>query len=73
MNEKNISKILIEIEKCEIFKSIVDSLDKQIPYPLAPITGVPHCGKCGKAMDLRQGDLNYCPNCGQRIRWGDKR
>lgn len=69
MNEKNISRMLEEIEEIEIVKLIVDALEKQIPHHLAPVTGIPHCGKCGKAMVLNQGNLNYCPNCGQKIKW----
>ncbi len=33
---------------------------------------IPSCGKCGGIMDLWQGDLNYCPNCGVEIDWGDE-
>ena len=69
MNEKSISKLLEEIEEFELIKLIIDALEKQMPHHLAPVTGIPHCGKCGKVMDLRQGDLNYCPNCGQKILW----
>ena len=29
---------------------------------------LPVCGKCNSIMDLMQGELNYCPNCGQKNR-----
>lgn len=72
MNEKSISKLLEEIEEFELIKLIIDALEKQMPHHLAPVTGVPVCGKCNGIMDLMQGDLNYCPNCGQKIKWGEK-
>ena len=51
----------------------IKALEKQIPYPLKPNKckggAIPVCGKCGGIMDLMQGDLDYCPNCGQKIFW----
>lgn len=46
---------------------------KSIPVPIANKgkSGqfAPVCGKCGGIMDLLQGELNYCPNCGTEIKW----
>lgn len=46
---------------------------KSIPVPIANKgkSGqfAPVCGKCGGIMDLLQGELNYCPNCGTEINW----
>lgn len=54
----------------------IEALEKQMPYKLEPIASVkahvPVCGKCRGVMDLMQGELNYCPNCGQRLDWGDE-
>ena len=51
----------------------IKALEKQIPYSLKPNKckggAIPVCGKCGGIMDLIQGDLDYCPNCGQKILW----
>lgn len=47
----------------------MEALRKQKPHKLAPTIGVPVCGRCNGIMDLMQGDLNYCPNCGQAIDW----
>lgn len=53
----------------------IEALEKQMPCKLEPIASVkahvPVCGKCRGVMDLMQGELNYCPNCGQRLDWGD--
>lgn len=49
----------------------IKALEKQIPCKLAPKSSkkaeVPVCGKCNGIMDLMQGELNYCPNCGCKI------
>lgn len=58
------------------FEMTIKAVEKQIPYKLEPIASVkahvPVCGKCRGVMDLMQGELNYCPNCGQRLDWGDE-
>ena len=56
----------------------ISALDKQIPHKLKPNNSqskggcIPVCGKCNGIMDLEQGDLNYCPNCGQALDWSDE-
>lgn len=56
-------------------QTIIEALEKQIPCKLAPKSSkkakVPVCGKCNGIMDLMQGELNYCPNRGQKIEWSD--
>jgi DNA-directed RNA polymerase subunit RPC12/RpoP len=58
------------------YHAVIKALEKQIPYPLKPNkckgSAIPVCGKCGGIMDLMQGDLNYCPNCGQKLLWEGK-
>lgn len=52
-----------------------EALKREIPWPLDndPIPcSVPVCGRCHGIMDLEQGELNYCPNCGQKIQWRHK-
>lgn len=60
-------------ENLDFAKTVKIALEKQIPYPLKPNkckgSAIPVCGKCGGIMDLMQGDLNYCPNCGQKLLW----
>lgn len=71
---KSISKeVLIECREV-----IHKALEKQIPcklynFSLESYKGgcVPVCGKCNGIMDLMQGELNYCPNCGQKIDWSE--
>ena len=54
----------------EALKVAVSALEKQIPCKLAPKSSknaeLPVCGKCNGIMDLMQGELNYCPNCGEK-------
>lgn len=59
-------------------QTIIETLEKQIPckpynFSLESYKGgcVPVCGKCNGIMGLMQGELNYCPNCGQKIEWSD--
>lgn len=51
------------------------ALEKQIPCKLAPKSSkkaeLPVCGKCNNIMDVIQGELNYCPNCGQALDWSE--
>lgn len=76
----------IELAKAEVeweypmdyaiaFEMAIKALEKQIPHALAPkgsdCAEIPRCGKCGGIMDLMQGELNYCPNCGQALDWED--
>lgn len=58
-------------ESAEGMNIAIKALEKQIPCKLAPKSSkkaeVPVCGKCNGIMDLMQGELNYCPNCGCKI------
>ena len=54
----------------------INALEKQIPKKLKEHTQsqygcIPVCGVCNGIMDLMQGDLNYCPNCGQKLDWSE--
>ena len=59
----------------EALNMVENAVEKQIPCKLAPKSSkkseVPVCGKCNSIMDLMQGELNYCPNCGQKIDWSN--
>lgn len=65
------------INMCSVeeMKIAIEALGKQIPCKLAPKSSnkaeLPVCGKCNSIMDLAQGELNYCPNCGQKIDWSE--
>ena len=60
----------------EVLKTAICALEKRIPkktrkeHPQIK-SYIPSCGSCGGIMDLLQGELNYCPNCGQAIDWED--
>lgn len=71
-------EMLGDSEQMECAKQIaVEALEKRIPCKLAPKSSkkaeLPVCGKCNSIMDLMQGELNYCPNCGQKIDWSDEK
>ena len=80
------AKVILESEykfhgECSVFgealTTAINALEKQIPKKLKDYTQpqygcIPVCGVCNGIMDLMQGDLNYCPNCGQAIDWSDK-
>ena len=59
----------------EALNMVENAVEKQIPCKLAPKSSnkaeLPVCGKCNSIMDLMQGELNYCPNCGQKIDWSN--
>lgn len=51
----------------EIFKTIAEALEKQIPYKPEPYKG--YDGKCKCGVIFLDKATNYCGNCGQRIKW----
>lgn len=63
----------INMCSAEEMNIVIETLEKQIPCKLAPKSSkkseLPVCGKCNSIMDVMQGELNYCPNCGQAIDW----
>ena len=65
-------------EYTDMLLACKQALEKQIPHKLKPNNSqskggcIPVCGKCNGIMDLEQGDLNYCPYCGQAIDWSDE-
>lgn len=65
----------INMCSAEEMNIVIEALEKQIPCKLAPKTSkkaeLPVCGKCNSVMDVMQGELNYCPNCGQAIDLGE--
>lgn len=64
----------INMCSAEEMNIVIKALEKQIPCKLAPKSSkkaeLPVCGKCNNIMDVMQGELNYCPNCGQALDWG---
>lgn len=63
----------INMCSAEEMNIVIEALEKEIPCKLAPKSSkkaeLPVCGKCNSIMDVMQGELNYCPNCGQAIDW----
>ena len=69
-DKKNACKFLNE--DYEANKIAIEALEKQIPHKFSRkcvTSRVPICGKCDGIIDLLQGELNYCPNCGQKVDW----
>ena len=68
---------IIPQKRAEAIDMAINALEKQIPKKLKEHTQsqygcIPVCGVCNGIMDLMQGDLNYCPNCGQKLDWSDE-
>lgn len=72
-NESNRLLVCLSKQPLEV---CANALEKQIPHKLSPESNeggkIPVCGKCNGYMDLLQGNLDYCPNCGQAIDWSDE-
>lgn len=66
----------INMCSAEEMNIVIKALEKQIPCKLAPKSSkkaeLPVCGKCNNIMDVMQGELNYCPNCGQALDWSEQ-
>ncbi len=69
MNEKNISKLLKEVEKIDMIKLVITALEKQIPYKPKPYPGYAGECKCGEKFLYKS--TYYCGNCGQRLDFGE--
>lgn len=64
-------KALKEIQQYRSIGTVAEcreAMGRNTKIPLRNVGGIiPVCGKCGGIIDLWQGELNYCPNCGQAI------
>ena len=81
MTEQDLLEIKSELEHSEIPKpsqeKLLDACEKQVAKK-AVITGhhnainteVGLCPVC-QGLPLRACDNNYCPNCGQKLDWGE--
>lgn len=74
-HEETKDDISMRISK-DCYHNLVIALEKQMPHKLSPKSSegwkIFVCGKCEGYMDLLQGNLDYCPNCGQAIDWSDE-
>lgn len=58
-------------------QTIKEALEKQIPYEPYKFSesckggSILVCGNCNGIIELAKGELNYCPNCGQKIDWSE--
>lgn len=61
---------------------IIEALEKQIPKKPylegdgyadgAMVYDVWRCPNCDRAYEVDSDDYDYCPNCGQKLDWGNK-
>ena len=54
-------------ERTELYRTLMDALEKQIPY--RPRTYPYYAGQCKCDIIFPYGNMKYCPNCGQRLKW----
>ena len=47
-------------------KRIIKALRKQIGMNVGKVDGLKECPRCGEIV---KDWYNYCPNCGQKLRW----
>ena len=79
----NVQDILKYLPECDMKKSVIDALEKQIPKKPVPFVdrgkhyiGCPTCGFGGVGYMHDDNffvivDFEHCFNCGQAIDWGE--
>ncbi len=70
MHEKNISDIVDEHERTDLYMTIIDALCKQLPYIPKSYPG--YAGQCLCDAIFLDKETNYCGNCGQKLNWREK-
>ena len=65
--EKHISEILDEKNQEELMQVVIDTFEKQLSkHPTLDMEGRYVCTECGNMVIE---SFNFCPNCGQKIKW----
>ena len=67
MIEKTVSIQIETQDKIDMYKAIIEAIEKQIPKEPKD-DGWLCCPVCGK--DILIDRFVYCPSCGQKIDWG---
>lgn len=64
---------ILGIEMLSRIEELVDKATPMKPKPLfIPIAYLPYrCPVCGTLVNHKKDKFNYCPNCGQKIDWGN--
>jgi len=65
--ERNIAKEIEIQERIEIYKTLIDALEKQIPFK--PHRFLYYDGQCKCGAVFLDRNTQYCGNCGQRLLW----
>ena len=69
MMEKHISDILDERNQNELMQLVINTFEKQLSKgPVLDLEGHHTCTECGNMVIE---SFNFCPNCGQKIKWED--
>ena len=65
--EKHISEILDERNQEELMQLVINTFEKQLPKcPTLDLEKRYTCTECGSMVI---DSFNFCPNCGQKIKW----
>ena len=65
--EKHISEILDERNQNELMQLVIDTFEKQLSKrPVLDSKGRYICTEC---ISMVIESFNFCPNCGQKIKW----
>lgn len=67
MNEKRVSSIIKEQEKCDLYIAIIDALEKQMPRTVREYVKGGYC--CPSCKAIRYPESPYCEHCGQALDW----
>ena len=67
MIERNITGEIEMQERIELYRTIIDALEKRIPFQ--PHRFLYYDGQCKCGNVFNDHSAQYCPNCGQRLKW----
>ena len=69
MMERHISEILDERNQNELMQLVIDTFEKQLSkHPALDCRGRYICTEC---ISIVMESFNFCPNCGQKLKWED--
>ena len=69
MIEKHISSILDEKNQEDLMRIVIDTFEKQLSK--RPVLGLDGKYACAECENMVIESFGYCPNCGQKINWGN--
>lgn len=69
MIEKRIAGEVEMQERIELYKIIIDALEKKIPFQ--PHRFLYYDGQCKCGTVFMDRTAKFCPNCGQKLKWDE--